>query len=55
MQVKDIFEGIGAFFEATFEILPPLGNIPNYLFIAIGSLLLLFWLSQMARHQEPTK
>lgn len=53
MQVKDIFEGIGAFFEFTFQILPTLGNLPNLIFLIIGSALFLFWMVQMTRHREP--
>lgn len=50
MQVKDIVEGLGEFFLWTFEILPTLGNLPNFLFIGIGSILFLYWMSQMASH-----
>ncbi len=52
MQVKDIVEGLGDFLLWTFEILPTLGNIPNFLFILIGSILFLYWMGQMLGHQR---
>lgn len=50
MQVKDIVYGLGEFFEWTFEILPALNNLPNFLFIAIGSVLFLYWMKEMVGH-----
>lgn len=52
MQVKDIVEALGDFFLWTFEILPALGNIPNYLFIIIGSVFFLYWMGEMRKHKK---
>lgn len=52
MQVKDIVNSIGDFFLWTFEILPTLGNLPNILFLAIGSILFLYWMGQMRAHSK---
>lgn len=52
MQFKDIVFAIGDFFEWTFQILPMLGNIPNYIYLAIGFLLFFYWMGQMVKHQR---
>lgn len=52
MQLKDVWYAIGDFFEWTFNILPPLNNIPNFIFIAIGSVAFLYWLGQMVKHKR---
>lgn len=52
MQVKDIVYAIGDFFEWTFEILPVLGNIPNYLFVVLGALFFLYWMGQMVKFKR---
>lgn len=52
MQWKDVWIGIGNFMEWTFEILPPLSNIPNAIFLAIGSIMFLYWLGQMVKHNR---
>jgi hypothetical protein len=52
MQVKDIIEGLGDFLLSTFEILPVLGNLPNFIFLAIGSVLFLYWMGQMRKHAQ---
>tara|TARA_B100000678_G_scaffold291579_1_gene309394 strand:- start:3576 stop:3746 length:171 start_codon:yes stop_codon:yes gene_type:complete len=52
MQFKDIVEGLGDFFEWTFGILPILGNIPNILFLLIGSVLFLYWMMEMRKHSK---
>ena len=54
MQVKDIFEAIGELFQFTFQILPTLGNLPNLIFLILGSVLFLYWMLQMSRQSEPT-
>jgi hypothetical protein len=50
MQVKEIVEGLGEIFLWTFEILPTLGNLPNIIFIGIGCIMFLYWMSQMVSH-----
>lgn len=52
MQIKDIAYALGDFFEWTFEILPTLGNLPNFLFIVIGFIFFIYWMSQMAKHNR---
>jgi hypothetical protein len=52
MQIKDIVEGLGDFLLWTFEILPLLGNLPNFLFIAIGAIFFAYWISQMVGHSR---
>ena len=42
--MNEIVYALQDVFEATFKILPLLGNIPNYLFIAIGFVGLYVWL-----------
>ena len=50
--IKDIVYALGDFFTATFKILPVLGNIPNFLFIAIGSVFFIYWLGEMRKHKK---
>ena len=52
MQVKEIMYGIGEFFWWAFESLEALGNIPNLIFLAIGSVLFLYWMGQMKKHSK---
>lgn len=52
MQVKDIVNALGDFFLWTFEMLPVLGNGPNILFLAIGSVLFLYWMGQMRKFNK---
>jgi hypothetical protein len=52
MQFKDFVYALGDFFEWTFGLLPALGNIPNFLFIAIGSVLFIYWMIQMRGHAK---
>lgn len=52
MQVSDIVYGLGDFVEATFEILPVLGNLPNYLFIVLGFIFFFYWMGQMNKHRK---
>ena len=48
MTWNEFVYGLGAFFEATFQILPPLGNIPNILFTLILFAGFFYWLKQLA-------
>jgi tellurite resistance protein TehA-like permease len=43
---------IGRLFQASFEILPVLGNLPNVIFIVIGFILLFYWLKEMSRYKK---
>lgn len=52
MQLKDVWYAIGDFFEWTFGILPVLGNIPNLIFLIIGSVLFLYWMGQLITHRR---
>ncbi len=52
MQLKDIFYGLADFIEWTFGILPMLGNIPNLVFLIIGSICFLYWMNQMVKHKR---
>ena len=47
--MKDFFEGIASFFESTFEMLPPLGNIPNVLFGVIIFVAFIYWMLQLKK------
>lgn len=47
MQLKDVWYAIADFFQWTFGLLEAAQNGPNFLFIAIGSILLIYWLTQM--------
>ena len=50
--MKDILFALGDLFEATFEILPVLGNLPNIIFTIIGFILLFFWIRMQHRYNR---
>lgn len=50
--IKEIVYSIGELFTATFKILPVLGNIPNFLFVGIGAVFFIYWLSELRRHKK---
>ena len=52
MQFKYVVYAIGDFFEWTFGILPILGNLPNLIFLIIGSVLFIYWMMQMRGHSR---
>lgn len=52
MQLKDVWTGLGHFFEWTFQILPVLGNFMNLLLFIIGWILFIYWISQMVKHNR---
>lgn len=52
MRINELVYALGDFFEATFKILPKLGNMPNNLFIILGFILVIFWVSQMAKYNK---
>lgn len=52
---NDFIYGAGDFFTQTFKILPVLGNNFNTLLIAVGFVLLFYWLNQMAKYNKKAK
>ena len=52
MSWNDFVYGLGDFFEWTFQILPVLGNVVNYLFLALGFVFFFYWMGQMAKHNR---
>jgi len=50
--MNDLFYSLGDFFVWTFKLLPALGNLPNFLFIAVITGYFLYWLSQMKKHSR---
>ncbi len=42
-----IFQGIGDFCTWAFQIMPPLGNALNLIFVVVIALLLAYWLYQL--------
>ena len=55
MPLRSFFEGLGEFLEWTFQILPFLGNSANYLFMAIGAGLGIYWIREMRKHRKQAK
>ncbi len=52
---SELFHEIGYLFETSFEILPVLENIPNYILMAIGSVLFIWWMLQLLRFGKEDK
>ena len=50
--MNELIYGLGELFQASFKILTTLGNIPNYIFIVIGFVLLFYWLKEMANYNS---
>lgn len=55
MTWNDFVYGLGAFFEATFEILAPLGNLPNVLFTIALFAGFFYWLRQLSVFKSEAK
>ena len=55
MSWNDFVYGLGEFFEATFEILPPLGNLPNFLFTLAIFGGLVYWMIQLKKYKAKSK
>ncbi len=52
----EFFHGLSDFFEASFEILPILGNIPNFILMIVGSAFFIFLMLQLKKFgKEDTK
>ncbi|RLD27581.1 MAG: hypothetical protein DRI54_00825 [Bacteroidetes bacterium] len=52
MTFTDFVYETGDILEATFTILPSLGNIPNYLFIGIGVIGFLYWMNLQVKYNK---
>ena len=52
MTFTDFIYATGDFLEASIAILPTLGNIPNYIFIGIGALGFIYWLSLQVKFNK---
>ncbi|HET6245428.1 MAG: uracil phosphoribosyltransferase [Bacteroidetes bacterium] len=50
--MNEIIYGLGKLFQESFKILNLLGNIPNYIFIATGFILLFYWLKEMVKYNR---
>ena len=55
MTFTDLVYATGDFLEATFVILPKLGNIPNYLFIAIGVIGFFYWMNLQVKYNRKAR
>ncbi len=55
MTWNEFVYGLGDLLEMTFEILPPLGNLPNILFslIIFGSLV--YWMKELSNYNKKAK
>jgi len=49
---RNIFEGIGSFFEWSFGIIEFLGDYANYLFMVTIAVAFFYWLGQMIKQQK---
>lgn len=50
--MTDFFYWLGDVFYAFFGMLEKLGNIPNYIFIALGFVGLFFWLNTQKKYNQ---
>lgn len=53
--LSELFHGIGDLFEASFEILPVLGNIPNFILMIVGSTMFIWWMLQLKKFGKEDK
>jgi hypothetical protein len=49
---RSLFEGLGAFFEFTFQLIAAGGMLPNILFMTIGAGAFIYWIGQMVKHKN---
>ncbi len=49
--LRNFFEGLGDFFQATFKILPFAGHTVNRLFMLVIAGGLIYWIIQMRKHK----
>ncbi|MDQ3192834.1 MAG: uracil phosphoribosyltransferase [Bacteroidota bacterium] len=50
--MNELIYGLGELFQESFKVLEALGNIPNYIFIVIGFILLFYWIKEMAKYNR---
>jgi tellurite resistance protein TehA-like permease len=50
--MKELTDILADIFQASFEILPLLGNSANYFFMAIIALLLIYWTGQLIKFKR---
>lgn len=55
MTWNEFVYGLGDLLEASFAILPPLGNIPNAIFTAIIFGGFIYWLMQLNNYKKEAK
>ena len=53
--MTDFIYWLGDFFNAFFAIFEKAGNIPNYAFIALGFLMLIWWLGLQKKYSDKAK
>ena len=52
MTFTDFVYATGDLLEATFTILPSMGNIPNYTFIVVGIIGFLYWMNLQLKYNK---
>jgi hypothetical protein len=52
MAINELVYALGDLFYMTFELLEVAGNMPNVLFIVVGSIAIIAWVLQMLKHQR---
>lgn len=55
MNMTDVFNGIGHFFQWTFQFMKGLGNGPNLFFWLLMAVLMLVWLRMQGRFNKEAK
>ena len=53
--MTDIFNGLGHFFQWTFQFMPALGNKPNFLFWMVIVSLVITWLRMQKKFNKEAK
>ena len=55
MNMTNVFNGIGSFFEWTFQFMQGLGNKPNLLFWLVIASLVITWLRMQSKFNKEAK
>lgn len=55
MTWNEIVYGLGDLLTETFKILPPLGNIPNVIFILVIFGSLVYWMMELVKYKKKAK
>lgn len=55
MNMTDVFNGIGSFFQWTFTLVEALGNGPNIFFWLLIGALVIVWLRMQAKFNKEAK